>query len=42
MSNRPDLTPNPSSDPGKEALARARAARAVLREQEQIKEHKQK
>ena len=42
MSNRPDLTPNPSSDPGKEALARARAARAVLREQEQIKEQKQK
>ncbi len=41
MSNRPDLTPNPSSDPGKEALARARAARAVLREQEQIKEQKQ-
>ncbi len=41
MSNRPDLTPNPSSDPGKEALARARAARAVLREQEQIKEQRQ-
>lgn len=41
MSNRPDITPNPSSDPGKEALARARAARAVLREQEQIKEQKQ-
>ena len=42
MSNRPELTPNSSSDPGKEALARARAARAVLREQEQMKEQKQK
>ena len=40
MSNRPDLTPNPTPDPGKEALARARAARAVLREQEQIREQR--
>lgn len=35
MSNRPD-TSSPG-DPGKEALARARAARAVLREQEALK-----
>lgn len=41
MSNRPDTTPNPPSDPGKEALARARAARAVLREQQEQKERRQ-
>jgi len=40
MSNRPDNTPTPASDPGKEALARARAARAVLREQQALKEQR--
>ncbi len=42
MSNRPDTTPTPPSDPGKEALARAKAARAVLREQQERKEQQQK
>lgn len=42
MSNHPETTPNPSSDPGKEALARARAARAVLREQQLLKEQRQR
>jgi len=40
MSNRPES--NSSADPGKEALARARTARALLREQNEIKEQRQK
>ncbi len=40
MSNRPDNTPTSAPDPGKEALARARAARAVLREQQALKEQR--
>ena len=42
MSNRPSSTPPQPSDAGKEAMARARAARAVLREQNQQKEQQQK
>ena len=42
MSNRPSSTPPQPSDAGKEAMARARAARAVLREQNQKKELQQK
>ena len=40
MSNRPDLTP--ASESGKEAIARARTARALLRAQKEQKEQKQK